>query len=88
MTPHSLATSSSRHHPIIVIITISAPESDDFKTRTVGVRDFFLAYRKVDLEADEVLVSVFVPFARADGLEVARAFKQVQCLSVCARMRE
>jgi xanthine dehydrogenase/oxidase len=31
--------------------------------RTILIRDFFLAYRKVDIHPDEVLENVFIPFA-------------------------
>jgi xanthine dehydrogenase/oxidase len=47
------------------------------RVRHVRVRDFFLAYRKVDIRPTEVMVSVFVPFTRGP-LDFARAFKQAR----------
>ncbi|TYZ51144.1 hypothetical protein PybrP1_006502 [[Pythium] brassicae (nom. inval.)] len=44
--------------------------------RFVRVRDFFLAYRKVDLASDEVITSVYVPFTRK--WEFMLPFKQAR----------
>lgn len=45
-------------------------------TREMSIRQFFLAYRKVALEADEVLVSVLVPFT--EKFEYVLPFKQAR----------
>eukprot|EP00271_Cylindrocystis_brebissonii_P015376 TRINITY_DN3802_c0_g1_i1.p1 TRINITY_DN3802_c0_g1~~TRINITY_DN3802_c0_g1_i1.p1 ORF type:complete len:1384 (-),score=303.69 TRINITY_DN3802_c0_g1_i1:1396-5484(-) len=43
-------------------------------TRQVAARDFFLGYRKVDLQPTEILVSVFLPWNRPH--EYVKEFKQ------------
>lgn len=45
-------------------------------TRFVRVRDFFLAYRKVDLAQDEVITSVYVPYTKK--WEFMLPFKQAR----------
>ncbi|VAH17397.1 unnamed protein product [Triticum turgidum subsp. durum] len=42
--------------------------------RTTAAKDFFLGYRKVDLKADEVLLSVILPWTRP--YEYVKEFKQ------------
>lgn len=42
--------------------------------RYVRARDFFIDYRKVDLNTDEILQAVFVPFTKSD--EFIASFKQ------------
>jgi xanthine dehydrogenase/oxidase len=54
----------------------TAASESDTVTREVNMRNFFLAYRKVDMAPEEVLTSVFVPFTRS--LEYVRAFKQAR----------
>eukprot|EP01006_Ploeotia_vitrea_P034718 TRINITY_DN65790_c9_g1_i1.p1 TRINITY_DN65790_c9_g1~~TRINITY_DN65790_c9_g1_i1.p1 ORF type:complete len:1383 (+),score=788.36 TRINITY_DN65790_c9_g1_i1:28-4149(+) len=44
--------------------------------RVVSARDFFKGYRQVDARPDEVLVSVWVPFAKPN--EYVRSFKQAR----------
>lgn len=46
------------------------------KTRRVNAADFFVGYRKVDLQHDEVLVSVFLPFNHP--FEYVKEFKQAR----------
>ncbi|XP_054797182.1 xanthine dehydrogenase 1-like isoform X2 [Prosopis cineraria] len=42
--------------------------------RTIQAENFFLSYRKVDLESSEILLSVFLPWTRA--FEFVKEFKQ------------
>ncbi|XP_027342143.1 xanthine dehydrogenase 1-like isoform X4 [Abrus precatorius] len=42
--------------------------------RTVLAENFFLGYRKVDLESDEILLSIFLPWSRS--FEFVKEFKQ------------
>ncbi|XP_048626135.1 xanthine dehydrogenase 1 [Brassica napus] len=42
--------------------------------RSVRARDFFSGYRKVDMESNEILLSVFIPWTRP--LEYVKEFKQ------------
>jgi xanthine dehydrogenase/oxidase len=46
------------------------------KPRCVKAADFFVGYRKVDLQQDEVLVSIFLPFTRP--FEYVKEFKQAR----------
>ena len=46
-------------------------------TRNVSMRSFFLGYRKIDLQADELVLDVNVPLP-ASPLEVVRAYKQAK----------
>ena len=45
--------------------------------RTVLLRNFFLAYRKTDLKADEILLDVNVPLPETH-LEIVRSYKQAK----------
>ena len=45
-------------------------------TRDLSIKEFFLAYRKVALEPDEILVSVFIPFT--GEFEYVLPFKQAR----------
>ncbi|KAL8025039.1 putative CO dehydrogenase flavoprotein domain superfamily [Plasmopara halstedii] len=45
-------------------------------TRHIRVRDFFLSYRKVDLELNEVITAIYVPFTRK--WEYMLPFKQAR----------
>ncbi len=71
LTPSSSATPA----PVAAAAAAAASESDPV-VREVNMRNFFLAYRKVDMAPEEVLTSVFVPFTRS--LEYVRAFKQAR----------
>ncbi|KAF8116540.1 hypothetical protein N665_0017s0093 [Sinapis alba] len=42
--------------------------------RSIPAKDFFLGYRKVDMESNEILLSVFLPWTRP--LEYVKEFKQ------------
>lgn len=55
-----------------VITIISATTR---QTRTVNARDFFLAYRKVDLAADELVLSVSLRYSDAAKGEFGDSFK-------------
>jgi len=58
------------------VLTLSRVDSGVVSHRTVPIRDFFLAYRKIDLKADEVLTKIFVPFPQK--FEYIQAFKQAR----------
>jgi xanthine dehydrogenase/oxidase len=45
-----------------VATNVSQGEDGQLVTRQVPMRDFFLSYRKVNLEAKEILLNVFIPF--------------------------
>ena len=51
-------------------------QSDGKEARWINMEDFFLGYRKTALEANEVVLAVFVPFMRPD--EVMLAIKQAK----------
>ena len=47
-------------------------------SRTVAMKSFFLGYRKVDLQLDEMLVSIKVPHAAGGPTEFVMPFKQAR----------
>jgi xanthine dehydrogenase/oxidase len=46
----------------IAIISSIDEEKKNVTTRYVNIKDFFLGYRKVDLQPHEILQSIFIPF--------------------------
>uniref|UniRef100_K3WID5 Xanthine dehydrogenase n=1 Tax=Globisporangium ultimum (strain ATCC 200006 / CBS 805.95 / DAOM BR144) TaxID=431595 RepID=K3WID5_GLOUD len=74
----NLVTASpiSDMNPLLAAMNAYIELKSTTSTRFVRVRDFFLAYRKVDLAADEIITSVYVPYTKK--WEFMLPFKQAR----------
>ncbi|KAI8902934.1 molybdopterin binding aldehyde oxidase/xanthine dehydrogenase [Globomyces pollinis-pini] len=63
-------------NPVLVALGAVLTVESATGTRKIHMTEFFLGYRKINLEPSEVLVSVFVPFTKP--LEFTSAFKQAK----------
>lgn len=74
----NLVTASpiSDMNPLLSAMNAYVELKSSTATRFVRVREFFLAYRKVDLASDEVIASVYVPYTKQ--WEFMLPFKQAR----------
>lgn len=62
----------------VELISSSSSDGETIKKRTIAVKDFFLSYRKVDLNPGEFVSSIVVPRIQNKTYEYVLPFKQAR----------